>query len=279
VFGFDRIALRKHASGYGSDRLGRATTCAHALRFEAAQLGPLRAARTLWQLPALFAYLLGLARVDVRLSDDPAGLAIREHLALRRWGFPRFRLAQGILQLPPDFANYLRGRRRQALRTNMRRSTDRGIECHSRTVAAWRRHEPGVTKLAPVEHWWATGSNGATVGEAWLTIDRECALLHGLTSAEPYARWSLHTAIVERLCQSGRNMLITNSFDAPLMGPGQQYFQRLLGYSIARLRPRRLARPRTLCASVPIPRLVALAAFAALVAATAAIVGQQLLSA
>jgi hypothetical protein len=272
------MGLRKGTSGYGSDRLRAASACARALWFEAAQLGPRRAARALWQLPALFAYLLALARVDVRLSDDPAGVAISEHLALRRWGVPRFRLAQGILQLPPDFASYLRGRRRQALRTNMRRSADRGIECHSTTIAAWRRPERGVTRLAPAEYWWATGPNGAIVGEAWLTVDRECALLQSLASAEPYARWSLHAAIVERLCLCGCNLLITNSFDAPLMTPGQQYFQRLLGYSIARLRPRGLAQQRTLRLSVPMPRLVALAALAALAAATAAIVGQQLLS-
>jgi len=54
--------------------------------------------------------------------------------------------------------------------------------------------------------------------------------------SERYARWLLHTAIVERLCAVGCRLLLTNSFDVPLMAPGQQYFQRLLGYSIARVR-------------------------------------------
>lgn len=75
------------------------------------------------------------------------------------------------------------------------------------------------------------------MGEAWVTIDDDCALLHGMVCSEPYVRWLLHTEIVKRLCAHSCRMLLTNSHDAPLLSPGQQYFQRLLGYSVARLRP------------------------------------------
>jgi hypothetical protein len=163
-------------------------------------------------------------------------LAIAEHLSLTQWGIPRFRLAQGVLHLPADFSSYLRGRRRQAVRTNVHRARDLGIDCHSRTLLTWARPEEKVTRTAPVEHWWATGQDGATVGEAYLTVDDDCALLHSLTCGERYARWLLHTAIVERLCAAGCRLLLTNSFDVPLMAPGQQYFQRLLGYSVSRVR-------------------------------------------
>jgi hypothetical protein len=74
------------------------------------------------------------------------------------------------------------------------------------------------------------------VGEAWVTVDHQCALLHSLGSSEPNVRWALHSAIVEHLCVTGCRQLLTNSHDVFLMAPGQQYFQRLLGYSVGRLR-------------------------------------------
>ena len=215
-------------------------------------------------------FLCALPLTNVRLSDSPSGLAIAEHLSLRRWGIPRFRLAQGVLYLPSDFASYLAGRRRQAVRTNVRRARDAGIACHSRTLSAWRRPEQKLTRTAPVEHWWATSGDGATVGEAWLTVDDDCALLHSMTSSGRYARWLLHTTIVERLCAAHCRLLLTNSFDLPLMAPGQQYFQRLLGYSIARVR----LHPNSDALSVR--RRVPLALLS--IVAVAVIVGQQMLT-
>jgi hypothetical protein len=203
----------------------------------------------------------------VALTDTPTGLAIAEHLALRRWGIPRFRLAQGVLHLPSDFATYLRGRRRQAVRTNVRRARDLGIDCHSWTVPAWTRPEQKLTQAAPVEYWWATRPDGATVGEAWLTVDGECALLHAMACSERYARWLLHTAIVERLCAARCRLLLTNSFDVPLMPPGQQYFQRLLGYSIERVRPRSSSAARASPSRMPIALIS--------IVAVALIVGEQ----
>src|ERR1700691_290963 len=108
-------------TGYGSPWLGRATACASGLRYVSAQTLP-RVPRSLLQLPYLIAFLLAIPRTQVRLSGGPSGERIRAHLQLRRWGLPRFRLAQGVLHLPTDFATYMRGRRRQALRTNVSRA-------------------------------------------------------------------------------------------------------------------------------------------------------------
>ena len=225
---------------------------------------------TLRDLPALIRFLCSLPRTNVSLSDTPTGEAISEHLALTRLGVPRFRLAQGILYLPADFAAYLRGHHRQAVRTNSRRARDLGLACHSRTVPGWTRPGEKLKRAAPVEHWWVTSRDGATVGEAWLTVDDECALLHSMACGARYARWLLHTAIVERLCEAHCRHLITNSFDVPLMPPGHQYFQRLLGYSIARLHPR-------VSSSAPAPlRRPALALMS--IGAVAVIVGQQALT-
>jgi hypothetical protein len=234
----DLVALVRPDPSTGAGdavRLQISSDCARRLHSGWRQLRLRGVIRVLGDVPVLIRFLWQLPRTDVRLSDGPTGMAIAEHLSLTRWGIPRFRVAQGVLHLPSDFASYLRGRRRQAVRTNVRRAGDLGIECHSRTLSGWTRPERKVTRAAPVEHWWATGRDGATVGEAWLTVDEDCALLHSLTSCERYARWLLHTAIVERLCAARCRLLLTNSFDVPLMAPGQQYFQRLLGYSIARV--------------------------------------------
>ena len=222
------------------------------------------------QLPILIRFLFSLPRTTVDLSDAPTGLAIAEHLSLTRWGIPRFRLAQGVLHLPSDFTTYLRGHKRQAVRTNIRRARDLGIECHSSTVPAWTRPEEKLTHAAPVEHWWATSADERTVGEAWLTVDDECALLHSMSCNERYARWLLHTMIVERLCAARCRLLLTNSFDAPLMSPGQQYFQRLLGYSIERVRPQLSSGTQAT------PRRTSLALMS--IGAVAVILGQQMLT-
>lgn len=190
------------------------------------------------QLPTLVVYLLTLPRVEIPVSNSETGSTIREHLSLRTWGLPRFRLAQGILHLPPHFDAYLRGRRRQALRTNLHRARERGIVCHSEKLSAWSRRA-GELGGVPVEHLWAVDANGTSIADAWVTVDDDCALLHEMTSTALYGRWALHAALVERLCRRGCSLLITNSHDAPLMPPGQQHFQHLLGYSIARLHPAR----------------------------------------
>jgi hypothetical protein len=243
--------------GYGSKALLRAGECARAIVLEQAHRRPRAAARMLVYLPALTLYLRSLPRVDVLLSDEPTGVSIREHLSLRRLGAPRFRLAQGILSLPTDFASYMRGRRRQAVRTNVRHACKLGITCHLATIPDWRRAERGLSQRAPVERWWATDAHGEIVGEALLTVDRVCALLHMLQTRQTYVRWLLHTEIVERLCTAQRALLITNSSDVPLMPPGQQHFQHLLGYSIARLRPRPIESSRLHESDIAITRLSA----------------------
>jgi hypothetical protein len=248
-------------------RLQIATDCASSLHASLSRLTLRGLLRALRECPVLFWFLWRLPQTNAHLTDTPTGLAIAEHLSLTRWGIPRFRLAQGVLYLPPDFASYVRGRRRQALRTNVRHARDLGINSHTRTVAAWTRPGEKLRRAAPVEHWWATGRDGATVGEAWVTVDDDCALLHSMACSERYARWLLHTAIVERLCASRCLLLVTNSFDVPLMAPGQQYFQRLLGYSIARVR---------LCSSsraIAVRRRMPLAVIS--IAAIGLIVGQQ----
>jgi hypothetical protein len=163
---------------------------------------------------------------------------IAEHFAILDEGQPRFRAAQGVLALPADFATYMRGRPRQALRTNIKHAFRQGYTVHSYAVDNWLPGKGDLRRAAitpgPIERWLLRGPNGNLAADAILSVDHEVALLHGLASFGPYARWLLHAEIIERLCGDCR-LLVTNSDDAYFLTPGNQHFQRLLGFRISRL--------------------------------------------
>jgi hypothetical protein len=230
------VISRSRATGYGSPWLAKASACAASLRYARGRTRTERA-RAIVRLPYLVGLLCTIPRTGVRLSANASGERIRAHLQLSRWGLPRFRLAQGVLHLPADHRAYLRGRRRQAVRTNITRALEQGISCSHTIVCGWVPSDHPDAPAAPVEVWLARDRHGEPVGEAWVTVDAHCALVHSLVTSRSGVRWMLHTAIVEHLCERGCSQLLTNSYDAFLMPAGQQYFQRLLGYSVERLRP------------------------------------------
>jgi hypothetical protein len=242
-------------TGYGSELFLRACDVASACREidgrgPYATLGRLRAGSL-----TLARYDRSLPAVTVRLTASPAGRVIGEHLAIREGGRRRYRYraAQGVLPLPEDFARYMRGRHRQAVRTNVGHARRAGLTVTRRTVEGW---EPGLDDTrrgllspGPIEWWHVRGPDGEgpPLAEAIVTVDDEVALLHGLGSSARYARWLLHTEIVERLCGSCA-VLLVNSDDAYLLGPGHRHFQRLLGYEIARLQLRSAGRRKNTAA-------------------------------
>jgi hypothetical protein len=261
---------RARVTGYGGPWLDRASVCARVLRHPGGQTPPDLVRALVW-LPYLIGLLWVTPRTKVGLTSAPSGEHIRAHLQLRRWGLPRFRLAQGVLHLSGDCAVYLRGRSKQAVRTNVTRARARGVRCVHAVVSGWTPPDHPSAPAAPAERWQAISAAGIPVGEAWVTVDDDCALLHCLAAVEPDVRWLLHVSIVERLCWSGCSQLITNSHDAFLMSAGQQYFQRRLGYSINHLRPCPSSPPR-------IARTRHVLALVALVASAFAVGGQVLTS-
>lgn len=226
-------------TGYGSSTFARACDVSKACR-EVEGSG----ARATWRRfqagsLSLTRYRRSLPEVTVRLTSSPTGRMIGEHFAIREEGRFRYRDAQGVLRLPVEFPDYLRGRHRQAVRTNITRALGAGLTVKSSSLDPWMPG-PGDFRAAhitpgPVERWMVLDANGGAVADSILNVDDEVALLQGLTSTATYARWLLHTAIVERLCGSC-DVLLINSDDAYRMTAGAQYFQRLLGYEIARLR-------------------------------------------
>jgi hypothetical protein len=184
-------------------------------------------------------YRLRLPAVTISLTRTARGRLIAEHFAIREHGRPRYRHAQGVLPLPDEFSDYLRGRHRQALRTNLAHARRAGLTVRVVTDPHWTpgsidSRAPHLSP-GPVEHWTALDRDGRPVGNAIVSVDDRVALLHGLVAGERYARWLLHAAIVERLC--GRcELLLTNSDAVYRIAPGARHFQQLLGYRIATLR-------------------------------------------
>jgi hypothetical protein len=229
-------------TGYGSELFLRACGVASACR-EIEGSGPYATLGRLWAGSLTLArYDRSLPSIAIQLTASPAGQLIGEHFAIRERDRRRYRYrcAQGVLPLPEDFAQYLRGRHRQAVRTNIGHARRAGLTATRTELQGW---EPGLDDSrrgllspGPVDWWRVRGPDaaGPPLAEAIVTVDDDVALLHGLGSRAKYARWLLHTEIVERLC--GRcGVLLVNCDDAYLLGPGHRYFQRLLGYEIARL--------------------------------------------
>lgn len=226
-------------TGYGSPMLLR--VCSVVATYRRVDV---RGPRGVWRRllagsPLLVWYRLCLPSIRIRPTASSAGRMIAEHLAIRWDGHWKFRRAQAVLLLPAEFPQYLRGRHRQAVRTNVRRARDAGLTVEHHPVEEW---EPGSDDFrvahitpGPVERWNVIESDGRIVAQAILSVDGDVALLHGLMSTVTHARWLLHTAIVERLCGTS-GVLLVNSDDAYLLAPGTRHFQRLLGYSVARLR-------------------------------------------
>lgn len=241
--------LRAPETGYGSAAFELACRAEEELSWIEGS-GP----RALWlrfwrgSLPQL-CFCLRLPAATVTLTGSSGGPMIGEHLAIRERGRPRYRHAQGVLPLPDEFSDYLRGRSRQAVRTNVGHARRAGLTVESCAVERWTpgavdSRAPHLTP-GPVESWVVLNADGAVVGNSIVSIDERVALLHGLVAHEPYARWLLHTAVVERLC--GRcDVLLVNSDDAYRMPEGARHLQRLLGYRIVRLRRPRSHRRRAI---------------------------------
>jgi hypothetical protein len=232
-------------TGYGSESFLRACRlAADCRRIEGggpwAALARLRAGSL-----SLERYRRQLPVERIRLTESPAGRMIDEHFAIRDRGDWRFRHAQGVLELPANFSDYMRGRSRQAVRTNVAHARRGGLTTMSCVIDNWAPGDDdtraGQITPGPAERWMVLDADSTIVADSILSVDADVALLQGLVSFTTNARWLLHAAIVERLC-GDCEVLLTNSDDAYLMGAGNQHFQRLLGYRISRLRVSRSGR-------------------------------------
>lgn len=240
------------------------TVATFARRFASARGRPLRALKVMTDAPAVVEavrHIRALPTVCVCVSTEGAGAEIREVLSRRSVGIPTGRLAQAVLLLRGGVEDYLKGRHRQALRTNLNHARRLGITaarvCDS---AAYLR---GVERVLTVrgmsaeavadlverhrvtEGWTylACSGEGAPLAFASWTADQECALLRVQMSAwsgreSTFARYALHMELVRDLVASGARCALAGSV-LPL-DDGHRYFQSLLGFETVNVRLDRL---------------------------------------
>ena len=199
----------------------------------------------------------------VFLSRSLTGQALRAYFNARSIGlFPKNRLCRGVLVLPRDRSGYLRGRQRQALRTNLRKAADAGIRCEvvhdglrtfdeATEIFAHRRPDatlaaaeatrlrslltrPEMTLLAAYDR------AGRPLAVAAAVIDDTVCLLQWSISSSHEARWALHDHLVDVLIARGVRYLVASgggAFGALGLGASLQHYQHLLGYELRHLRP------------------------------------------
>jgi len=190
--------------------------------------------------------LVGLPRIEVRVTDLPAGREIAAFLRTRTFAISYHRIAQGVLCLPDRPADYLRGRSRQAVRTNLHKADAARLQCRAvvdrderRDIATALGMGTEATALADERDdvvWAAIGPGEESLGLLWATVDAEWAMLRNLSARPAEARYLLHTALVRHLYCRGVRYLFAQGGNALSLAPGLQYFQKLLGYRVANLR-------------------------------------------
>lgn len=220
----------------------RASRIARKLFYGPAVVGaPVLEAGDVGDLFALAVVVARLPRLRVELTTSAAGRWIAARLKTRKLGIPKNRIAQAVLPLPRSMDEYLQGRKRHALRTNIRRARSSGITCqqvHGETeVRSALEHLSFEAEYCPDDHSWvAVDGNGEPIGLATVMFDAEWAVLKMLIGRGSQAGWLLHTHVVQTLCEAGVGYLALQPLSALLDAPKLQYFERLLGYRVVNLK-------------------------------------------
>lgn len=214
-----------------------------------------------------------IRRETVRIDASASGRLLAALLTHRVVVTAVPRVLLSVLVLPDSLDGYLRGKRRQAVRTNLNNakragiavaelphssdrlaayfeSVDSGSDTAARPVDATRSllENPGALAMS------ATDAEGRLLCMGAAIIDGTDAYLAKLISIRDRAgaseaRYAVHTALTAELIDRGARRLWA---DGPLtVPPGVQKFQRLLGYESARPRISRVSARRTTDEIVP----------------------------
>jgi hypothetical protein len=241
-----------------ADELERAARYVRDVRYAPSRAARLRAAASLEGLVAVRALLRALPVRPIELSDGPAGQQIRAWFRPGR-ALPFDRAPIAVLDLPATPAEYLRGRSRQALRTNLKRAAASGITCSSldsaqevRRVAdaiASGRRTVGeelvpLSEVPGPDRRFAAGydATGEPLALAQAILDGpQAGLLLNLTAIDHpdarIARYALHTHLVADLIALGATRIIVGG-SMLLTGEGTRYFQRRTGFAPVRVEVR-----------------------------------------
>ena len=207
--------------------------------------------------------LLRTRSLKVVVSTSCAGQALRAYFDERALGlFPYNRFCRGVLVLPEHHSEYLRGRRRQALRTNLRKAEAAGIRCEAinspadaldqiTEIEKYRRVRPVWAEL-PLPPYWRTVLAGQEVtvviardrlgrplAAMAAVIDDSICLIRVAVASNHEARWALHDHLVRALIGRGVKYLLVDGggpFGALGCDTNVHHFQRLLGYELCHVK-------------------------------------------
>jgi hypothetical protein len=183
-----------------------------------------------------------------------------------------------VLVFPRHHSDYLRGRRRQALRTNLRKAAAAGIRCEltqDRSLALDQvieilTYRDGSVTEADAKAWCADvvqpeltlvvarDTRGRPLACAGVVVDDVVCLIRFAIARSHEARWALHDYLVQILIARGISYLMAGGggpFGALGFESNVQHYQHLLGYELRHVTPntRRLApRSRRLLAAMAI---------------------------
>ena len=218
-----------------------------------------------WRVVALIALLLRTPTERVFVSESPAGRTVRGYLS-QRFCFlvPQNRFCRGVLLLPEDHSEYLRGRRRHALRSNLRRAARAGVRCEAisdpvsalgaaEQIVLARRLRSTAAELAGLKEAWsalfarpevtlliARDRDDRPLAIVAAVIDESVCLVQVAVASGHLARWALHDYLV-RILIRGRVRYLLVEGDGPFgalgFDPDVHHYQRLLGYELRHLIP------------------------------------------
>jgi hypothetical protein len=202
-------------------------------------------------VPSYFRLLRKLPVETLAVSALPVGQLLGDRWSRQSW---RKSASHACLPLPSDPETYLRGRHRQALRTNLHRAdkirltcrpvpTDwdavRGALCEG-PFASLVTGLDHMDKLdAVIKSWAVFDSENQPLGRAVVLVDEQTAVLLLLRGpldlgVAHQTRYLLHTAMVADLIRQGvRHLVVESILGAPA---GLKYFAARLGYRGCRIR-------------------------------------------
>jgi hypothetical protein len=216
-----------------------------------------RAAASRDGVTAVRTVLRQLSDHQITFSDAPAGRELRTWFRPdRRLPFNRAPVA--VLELPETQAEYLKGRSRQALRTNLTRAAAEGLRCApvedaqelhrvASAIATRRDTTPdtlvGPGQLPARDRLWSAAfdATGEPVALCQAVVDDDRAGLVLMVSAvghasAPLVRYALHAHLSGRLIDRGVSTLAVGG-SMLLTSTGTRYFQRRTGFTPVHLRP------------------------------------------
>ena len=159
-------------------------------------------------------------------------------------------LARGVLALPRTPEDYLPGRSRRAVRTNISHAAKQGVRCTSlkngppaeaavRRLAAHGLVDNADVLLARSADEWmiALDRDDQVVGGALVTVDRTLGDAQYPRRGQPI-RSATHfiPTVVLALGAAGVEYLFASNESALVLSDGLQYLQRILGYRVVNLR-------------------------------------------